>query len=99
MRTSAFVDGGSSHIRVLYQFLDAFEAVPFPHGHLTINQNVIGVVDNPVHSAANGRNQKRETHTLLMCYNAHRKSEANPKGAFQSKGVCLHVRYYGAVCR
>ena len=42
---------------------------------------------------------KKETHTLLMCYNAHRKSEANPKGAFQSKGVCLHVRYYGAVCR
>ena len=50
MRTSAFVDGGSSHIRVPRQFLDAFEAVPFPHGHLTVNQNVIGVVDNPVHN-------------------------------------------------
>lgn len=62
-------------------------------------QQVADMIEEKFHSAANGRNQKRETHTLLMCYNAHRKSEANPKGAFQSKGVCLHVRYYGAVCR
>ena len=58
-KTGLPADESRSHIRVQSQFLHAFEAVPFPHGHLTVNQNVIGVMDNSVHDGLGNRTAVR----------------------------------------
>ena len=46
------------------------------HHHLEQRELIIGNFTLYIHSAAKGRNQKKEPHSLLMCYNAHKESEA-----------------------